>query len=621
VYSSWPVEIRPIGLAACGTVVWRFRGQLRVTAIVKATFSLVPGGAMELEDPDDIHVAEVHHDGDPAASLWAGSDLAPFRLLADIVAVGHAYVPPSGGAVRLGVFHERTALVDKSIQVAVDDTASSGAPEPVPLRYERAFGGKNSSTNPVGTGRSARSPLPNLIDAGDPRRAIGFGPIARSWPSRRRLLGELELGALEQEVVEVPSKFDWAYFQAAPPGQVVDFLRGDEWIVLEGMHPEHPVLQTYLPGPVGAGRIYGLGEVDGPPVPIAFRADNLHIDADRGRCSLTWRASFSVPDEEVLSRLIVLAGVEFAGYPIAWPDAARIQHHVSEPPVEEISIDVVEEDPEFGVSTIALALDEAPPPPAPAEAGTRRQSTVLLAWNEGGPPGAPEAPPAASNDPGLPGASPRQSTVVLAWSEGVVPQPLPPPPARPRQATMHLEWDQGVAPDASRLMPFAVAAQAENLDDSPLMGTMALTDEQAATPMPMLSPFRLAAPGSPPSEPHGDIPGAPWARTLAPVVPRPLMSEVTRSQVLREALTLPDDLLEPEAPTGKLQVKETIAAEPAPPAAEPPKPPETTKERAWSWATVAEPPRAAPSAPRAPRPIPKPVVKNSLYGRFSPPKK
>ncbi|MFT3772970.1 MAG: DUF2169 domain-containing protein [Minicystis sp.] len=640
--SSWPVEIRPIGLAAGGTVVWRFRGQLRVTAVVKATFSFVPGGAMAIEEPDDILVDDVHYDADPGASLWAGSDLAPFRMLADVVAVGHAYVLANGGAARLALFRDRTALIDKTIQVAGNATGEMDEIVAVPLTYERALGGRSSSDNPVGTGKRAGSPLPDLIDPADPRRSIGFGAIARGWPRRARLLGTIDRSVVDQPLAEIPSNFDWAYFQAAPAGQTTEFLRGDEWIVLEGMSPEHKVLQTCLPGAAGAGRIYGLGSADARPVPIAFRADNLHIDADRGRCSVTWRASFSVPSEEALQSLVILAGVEFPGYPISWPDAVRVEPLPTE---EDVAPELVEEDVDFDdtttrapavspqgrQSTVLLSWGEEGTPPAAADsAPPRRQSTVLLEWSQGGPPGAP-TPPA----PG------RQSTVVLAWSEGVVPQPLPAP--RAPQATVQLEWEGG-APDASQLLPFSPPPVAVPDDDNPLMGTIAFTEEQASTPMPMPSPFNLAAPGTSRAEALGDIPGAPWASTIAPLVPRPFQAEETRSLVLRETLILPDDVLEPEAPTAKIHTKATPAADPEPAIKEAPAvihdadaagksgpttpdPPEAasseeSKERSWSWATVAEPVRdEPPRAPSPPRVKPQVVVKNSLYGRFSPAKK
>jgi Uncharacterized protein conserved in bacteria (DUF2169) len=659
VVSPWSAEIRPVGLAACKATVWRYRGQLRVTAVVKATFSFVHGAAMELEEPDEILVDDVHHEGDPARSLWAASDLAPYRLVADVVLVGHAHVG-GGGAVRLAVFHDQT-IVDKRIAIARDEASG-----PLPLVYERAFGGPGSDENPVGRGLDGAA-MPDLIDPASPGRPIGFGPVAASWPARARLAGAgaggPERGHVDARghVVEVPSELEWAYFQAAPAGQTTDFLRGDEWIRLEGMDPELPVLQTRLPGAAAAGRVYGL--VEGQGQPLAFHADNLHIDADRGRCSVTWRASFALGDEARLPELAILAGVEIGGHPIRWPESVPIVERAPEPPPPE-------EDPEFGMATIAFAPPEPAPTPSPEPPARERQPTVLLEWGEQGMVPAPPPPP--------PPARERQSTMLLEWADGGLPPPAPPPPAHERQSTVLLEWGDGGAPPAAPvpqqrqstvLLSWAEVPDAptERLraseadvaipDDHPLMGTMALTAEQASTPMPVGSPFRITEPGPSTSPRRVDIPGAPWAATASHAVPEPVGDELTRSVI--PSLLMPDDLLD-HLPTEKLHVKPRPAPAPEPepepvkapapepepvkvPAPEPAKAPAPVKvpapvrvpapppidadkggsaDRAWSWASVAEPPRAPPGRPPPPRPIPKPAVKSSLYGKFGPqPKK
>lgn len=385
-----------MGLASCGSLVWRHRGQLRVTVIVKATFAFVPGGTMRLEAPDELHEAEVPWG--ERGSVWAASNRVPSRRRANVVLVGHAHLPPGGGVVRLAVFGER-GLVDKSL--GVSDDGGDGAP--VSLAYERAFGGPSSAENPVGTGMVGGSPLPSLIDPAAPRRAGGFGPVARSWPARAWRLGALDPAVLDQPIAEVPGALDWGYFQAAPPGQVVDFLQGDEWILLEGMSREHPVLQTRLPGVAAAGRVYGI---EGTPT-LVFHADNLHIDADRGRCSLTSRASFAVSGEEVLPHLLLVAGIELPGQPIAWP--------------------VDDDDSELGLETLPFTTREpmvAPP--------THRRATEVLAW--------PVLPEPAGDD------EPLMGTMVLGADEGA-----PPPMASPfRLAEAGREGGYPQTPGAAR---------------------------------------------------------------------------------------------------------------------------------------------------------------------------
>ncbi len=555
-----------MGLASCGALAWRFRGQLRVTAVVKATFAFVPGGTMRLEAPDDLHLADVPWG--ERASLWAASDRVPYRLFADIVLVGHAYLPPGGGVVRLAVSGQRT-LVDKS--VGVSDDVGDGAP--VPLAYELAFGGPSSADNPVGTGMVGGSPLPSLIDPVAPRRAGGFGPLARSWPARARLLGSIDPACLEEPIADVPSEIDWGYFQAAPPGQLTDFLRGDESIRLEGMSREHPVLETRLPGATAAGRVYGLPSHDAAQaVPIAFHGDDLHLDADRRCCSLTFRASFSVPSEEVLPTLVLVAGIELPGQPIQWPASAP-QPRARQP--------------------VTMGGTPKPPvtmggtPQTPGHDGGYPQTP----GHDGGTPKPPRAPQPSVSDqptyldtvplravvlPSVPSSLVTSEATSEAESEAVIiitdddselgletlpfttEEPMIAPPAHRRQATMVLE------------------APAILEEGNPLMTTASLSAEQLATAMAF--PFRVAEPGHSPAVtagPAGDIPGAPWSAHPAP-------GEPTRSLVLDPRVTLPDDLLH-------------LVAAP-------------------------RPTRAAPGA-RGARVIPRPVVKSSVLARFDRPKR
>ena len=47
----------------------------------------------------------------------------------------------------------------------------------------------------------------------------------------------------------LPEKFDYTFFNAAPPDQWIDgFFRGDESLAFENMHPEQAVFTTRLPG-------------------------------------------------------------------------------------------------------------------------------------------------------------------------------------------------------------------------------------------------------------------------------------------------------------------------------------------------------------------------------------
>jgi hypothetical protein len=313
-------------LAAAALVAWRSGGQLHVTVIVKATFAFGPDADMSRVEPQAILSAEVHHGNNPARSVRFTGDLAPYLARADVLFTGHVHAPspppPQPPApvqvarARLGLFRGEVAMVDKT--VLVRDGAGFLSK---PLVYEHAFGGPGVADNPLGVGETAGEGLPTLFDPQDPRRPSGLGPIARAWPARRRLLGATPRRVLEGRVAEIPSPFDWSYFQAAPVDQRTDFLRGDEWIMLEGLHPTLPLLRTRLPGVRGLARIHGLaafGVAEGTALDLHL--DTLRIDGDEQRCTVVFRRSFPVAGDAALPAVRAVAGVQVRGEALAWSE-------------------------------------------------------------------------------------------------------------------------------------------------------------------------------------------------------------------------------------------------------------------------------------------------------------
>ena len=409
---AWPVEIVPVGPTTTATLVWRMRGATHVTAIVKATFSMVPEGAMTPTAPEAILRADAHHRGVPTFSARAPSDLAPYRARADVIFVGSAHAPPGATArtlvARLGVFRGARALVDKSIHV-VGEREHEGAPrsfQSMPVVYERAYGGAGWEANPMGVGFDDDR-QPNLIDPDDPRRTVGFGPIARAWPARRKLVGKSDRKAVDAGEPLIPDRFEWSYFQSAPPDQQTELLSGDEWIVLQALHPDLPLFRSQLPSARAVGRVHGLSSA---PRPIAFAADTLLIDGDAMRCSMTFRAALPIQDDAQLDALWIAAGVELPGHPLEWPDARSL--HVAE---------IV-----------------APPPSAPSR-GPDATVTVDAA----------DEPPSRPATPFVLGAAPS----AIAKASGV-PRAAP----RPHRFEGTMTIDPDVVPDPE--LPFAPPSQA-----------------------------------------------------------------------------------------------------------------------------------------------------------------
>jgi uncharacterized protein YjbI with pentapeptide repeats len=374
VSTRWPVDVVPVGPTAAGCVAWREHGQLHLTVIAKATFALAHGRPMTRVEPVALARADHHFDRSPLKSVETASDLAPYRPYCDVTLIGHAHAPPGrplpAASVHLGVFRGREALLDKTLHVFGDRLVQGGAPSPprpfqrLPLTYERAAG---SPENPVGIG-AGTGKLPNVVDPRGAGILAGFAPISRYWRQRKNLIKD-ERVRFDQDIAELGDTFPWEYFQAAPPDQCIDFLRGDEWLVLDGLHPALPRFQTQLPGARASAQIATYGGV--PSVRgLSLVADTLAIDADRGVASIVWRARFPLQSEGALPHLRVAVAVELPNQPAAWPELLALPppSATQQPPAKRSA-------PEVGAGATAYLdpndLEDAPATPFEGDPAAR----------------------------------------------------------------------------------------------------------------------------------------------------------------------------------------------------------------------------------------------------------
>jgi hypothetical protein len=255
-----------------------------VTAIVKMTLSIQDDGLLTLVDPEPIRRADEHEAGQPTGSLVGACETAPLLQRVDVLLTGHAYAPEGATEMtaRLMLAGDGGTVLDKALTVTGDrDEAGSAQPfGRLKLGYERAFGGIGFADNPLGTGFGpSTSKPPNIAYPGDPQeRTAGFGAIPASFPARKKLLGDTPRSALAQSVVTIPQGFDWRFFQAAPGDQQVEVLRGNEWLMLEGFHPQKERLRGQLPGVTAVAKIYGH-ELAGAPDTVPLRLDMLQVVA------------------------------------------------------------------------------------------------------------------------------------------------------------------------------------------------------------------------------------------------------------------------------------------------------------------------------------------------------
>jgi len=317
-----PFAVEAAGPLSTGGLLWRLGRRLRATLILVATFEVQPGGFMRLGLAEPVALADISYAGGADRSLSLSTDLVPFLPRADILLTGHACAPACstarGVVARLALAREKL-LLDKSIQVIGDERGARPF-QRMPLVYERAFGGPRFPDNPVGTGAAPGSASPNLIHPSSPTAVACFGPLRRDWPARAGSLRGVDLAELAAPVPALPTAFDMSFFHAAPADQRVDYLHGDEWLLLEGLSPTLPQIRTRLPVAAARARIWGHPDLcDGRAIDLV--CDTMRIDADRGLCSLVWRGSFPLPSEESLWTLRVIAGVTTNQFTPEWPAA------------------------------------------------------------------------------------------------------------------------------------------------------------------------------------------------------------------------------------------------------------------------------------------------------------
>ena len=329
-----------------GSLLWRRGSGSVLTLVVKASFALLPGESALATEQDDLNERENHWDDDQNRSLYAPSDLAPFKTRADVVLVGNAFAP-RGKPVRSLLVGFRVGELERLIEVhgqrtwTRDGELREGSRwTKLALRYERAGGGPDT-WNPVGVSPDAPSDrfgvraLPNLQPPGlvltspaDIIRPVGFGPIASTWLLRREKLQDRADAWTDAALAYTPlgDDFDPRYFQVAPPDQQVNEIRDDERLVLENLHPEHPRLSTRLPG-LHPKVFIDLGT--DLPAELPMISDTLWIDTDRAVCTVTWRGQVPLTRPDQPGRLVVAA--EGAGQKLDWTSIKALLAVKAEP--------------------------------------------------------------------------------------------------------------------------------------------------------------------------------------------------------------------------------------------------------------------------------------------------
>lgn len=257
----------------------------------------------------------------------------------EVLVTGSAFaqggVPRTAGAVRVAC-----GSVDKTLWVVGDRRWTFGGatdPEPfleLPLTWANAYGGPGIPDNPVGKGHrpivdeagKETHPLPNVELPGslvrspsDKPRPAGFGPLDFTWPERASKTGTYDDEWLKTRFPGVAKDFDLAAFNAAPLDQRIEgYFRGDEAVRVEGMHPEHAIISSRLPGITT--RVFvtqrssssGGGDVLRE---LTMRMDTLHLFPSLARGVAIHRGVLEVSEDDAADLVNVLVAAENLGAP------------------------------------------------------------------------------------------------------------------------------------------------------------------------------------------------------------------------------------------------------------------------------------------------------------------
>lgn len=299
-----------------------------ITLIVKGTFDLVNGGkAVFSEEPLYPTGDEFYPDDDEmTGGCRYESDFAYHKPRADLLLAGHCHTPGGkpGPACRVTFqvgSHSRTlAVFGNRSWKNIPGIRNISEPEPftkMELKYENSFGGPGYEKNPVGKGfakeqnESGKNVLvlpnienpDNLIDSpGSRPEPAGFGPLGKMWKDRYSKLGKYKGDYVKKRWPWFPIDFDWGYFNAAPPSmQVEGFLKGDETLYCENLHPEHSRYESRLPGLRVRCFLNKITENDANQTlfnEVKMNLDTLWVDMDNEKLTLVWRGAAEVLSEE-----------------------------------------------------------------------------------------------------------------------------------------------------------------------------------------------------------------------------------------------------------------------------------------------------------------------------------
>ena len=316
--------VNTTGMVAEITIAMDKEGIEYYLLVIKGTFDISnERDLLILADEQHPLVYADEYYGDAATtSIKKAYDFAFVKPKTDIVVVGCAYAPRDTHITSLNVRMVVGRVIDKTVRVVGNRvwergfTARYRPTEPelfrrIPLIYERAFGGSDTShtkskrhkfhkENLVGVGLYANTdpkivigaPLPNLESPskhiarwGQTTETACLAFVSPSWATRSNHVGTYDLSWLDSVYPLLPHDFDELFYQSAPADQIVSHLNGEEKVHLTNMNPDGPLKFT-------------IPRIDLPVVFMFKNSGDQHFEpqldtvviwAEGKKVSMTWR--------------------------------------------------------------------------------------------------------------------------------------------------------------------------------------------------------------------------------------------------------------------------------------------------------------------------------------------
>jgi uncharacterized protein YjbI with pentapeptide repeats len=299
-----------------------------LTVTIKGTFRMQPGGIATLVDEGEALLVDGdrHIGDDIQKSLEYATDFAFYKPQTDLLFKGSCYVPDGKTEelckISFGLKGQQKSLYvfgDRQWQNSILGGKEPGKTKPfsqMPLCYENSFGGESFEANPVGKGVNNDN-MPNIehpdhlvLSPDDRPQPVGFAPIHSLWQPRKSKMGTFSKQWEDERWPWFPADMDWSLFNAAPTAlQQKGFLKGDETVVMENLHPNVPSYHCRLPELRCRCFINGehVKQVENFRE-VALNLDTLWVDGDDELMVLIWRGVLPIADRfhEELNHLLLV---------------------------------------------------------------------------------------------------------------------------------------------------------------------------------------------------------------------------------------------------------------------------------------------------------------------------